>query len=49
MGSGTYGEVRKCKNAKSNVVRAVKILRKEKLDELINRFSKLVATDNGGV
>jgi hypothetical protein len=33
MGSGTYGEVRKCKNAKSNVVRAVKILRKEKLDE----------------
>mgnify|MGYP000011510865 CR=1 FL=1 len=40
MGSGTYGEVRKCKNAKSNVVRAVKILRKEKLDEFeVQRFT----------
>ena len=33
MGSGTYGEVRKCKNARSQVVRAVKILRKERLDD----------------
>ena len=33
MGTGTYGEVRRCKNNKSNVVRAVKILRKDKLDD----------------
>lgn len=31
MGCGIFGEVRKCKHQNSKVVRAVKILRKEKL------------------
>ena len=31
MGCGLYGEVRKCKSLKSNAIRAVKILSKEKL------------------
>ena len=40
MGTGLYGEVRRCKNSKSNVIRAVKILRKDKLDEFeIQRFT----------
>ena len=33
MGKGQTGEVRKCKNKKTNIVRAVKILRKDKLDQ----------------
>ncbi len=32
IGNGTFGEVRKCKHIRLNVVRAVKILRKERLD-----------------
>ena len=40
MGSGTYGEVRKCNNNKTNMIRAVKILRKERLDDFeINRIT----------
>ena len=31
MGSGSNGEVRKCKQSKTNGVRAVKILRKDKI------------------
>jgi len=31
MGCGVFGEVRKCKNVKTNVIRAVKILRKDKV------------------
>ena len=31
MGCGIFGEVRKCKHSKSNVSRAVKVLRKDKL------------------
>lgn len=31
MGSGTYGEVRKCKHQKSGAVRAVKIVKQERL------------------
>jgi hypothetical protein len=33
MGSGTYGEVRVCQNQKTNVIRAVKILSKDKLND----------------
>jgi calcium-dependent protein kinase len=33
MGQGHSGEVRKCKNKKTGLVRAVKILRKDKLDQ----------------
>ena len=33
LGSGTYGEVRKCKHARSNIVRAVKILKRDKMDD----------------
>ena len=33
MGSSHYGEVRKCKNIRSNVIRAVKIYQKEKLNK----------------
>lgn len=36
MGTSTYGEVRKCKHSRSNIVRAVKILKKEKLDDMEN-------------
>ena len=39
MGCGMFGEVRKCKHSKSNVIRAVKILRKDKLSKFeIDRF-----------
>ena len=31
MGSGYYGEVRKCKQIKSGIIRAVKIYKKEKM------------------
>lgn len=33
MGTGAYGEVRKCCHIKTKITRAVKILRKEKLDD----------------
>ena len=33
MGGNSYGEVRKCKNNRSNVVRAVKIFKKDKIRE----------------
>ena len=33
MGSGINGEVRKCKQAKTNAVRAVKILKKDKIGD----------------
>lgn len=40
MGSGQYGEVRKCRHKITNIVRAVKILNKEKLDKLeTDRFN----------
>ena len=40
MGNGTYGEVRKCKHNRSGIIRAVKILRKERLDDFeIHRFT----------
>mgnify|MGYP002631832457 CR=1 FL=1 len=40
MGCGIFGEVRKCKHSKSNVIRAVKILRKEKMSKFeIERFT----------
>ena len=40
MGSGTYGEVRKCKNIRSQVVRAVKILKKSNLNDFeLHRFT----------
>jgi calcium-dependent protein kinase len=40
MGSSTLGEVRKCKNNKTNALRAVKILKKEKLGEFeLYRFT----------
>ena len=32
MGSGTYGEVRKCKHIKSGAIRAVKIVKQERLE-----------------
>ena len=32
MGNGTYGEVRKCKHVKSGAVRAVKIVKLDKLE-----------------
>ena len=34
MGCGKYGEVRKCIHKSTKVVRAVKILKKDKLDDL---------------
>ena len=41
MGNGAYGEVRKCKNARTQVVRAVKILKMDKLDDHeLQRFQK---------
>ena len=40
MGSGTYGEVRKCKNIRSQVIRAVKILKKQNLNDFeLQRFT----------
>ena len=40
MGSGTYGEVRKCKNIRSQAVRAVKILKKQNLNDFeLQRFT----------
>ena len=40
MGNSSYGEVRKCEHIKSGVMRAVKILRKDLLDEYeIHRFT----------
>lgn len=39
MGCGMFGEVRKCRHSKSNVIRAVKILRKDKLSKFeVDRF-----------
>ena len=39
MGNGQYGEVRKCKNARTQVVRAVKILKIDKIvDHELLRF-----------
>ena len=42
LGSGAFGEVRKCKGQRSNAVRAVKILRKEKIGDpdgfIVQRF-----------
>ena len=32
MGCSTYGEVRKCKNIRTHTIRAVKILKKDRLD-----------------
>ena len=36
MGTSTYGEVRKCKLQRSNIIRAVKILKKDKMDDMEN-------------
>ena len=33
MGVGTFGEVRKCVNRKTGAIRAVKVIRKDGLDE----------------
>mmetsp|Transcript_16923 Transcript_16923/g.28659 ORF Transcript_16923/g.28659 Transcript_16923/m.28659 type:complete len:291 (+) Transcript_16923:114-986(+) len=33
IGTGSCGEVRKCRNVKTNLVKAVKILRKDKMDQ----------------
>lgn len=33
MGSGTFGEVRKCVNRRTGAIRAVKVIRKDGLDE----------------
>ena len=39
MGSGFYGEVRKCRSKKTQLSRAVALIRKDKLDELeMKRF-----------
>ena len=40
MGCSIFGEVRKCRHAKSGAVRAVKILRKEKMGKFeLDRFT----------
>ena len=54
MGNGHFGEVRKCKHARSNIVRAVKILKKEKLDEyeherIKNDIEMLKVLDHPGI
>lgn len=54
MGSGHYGEVRKCKHQRSNIVRAVKILKKDKLDKyeherIKNDIEMLKNLDHPGV
>ena len=34
MGTSTYGEVRKCKHARTSIVRAVKILKRDLVDDM---------------
>jgi len=54
MGCGQFGEVRKCKHVKSNVIRAVKITRKDKMskfeiDRLNHEIEVLKALDHPNV
>ena len=40
MGSGTVGEVRRCKHMRTKVERAVKILKKDQMDEFESQIFK---------